>query len=85
LGVKVERNAAVCVPETLRVHPGHLGAFHTTVGFAIARVPSVKNMLFGGDGILLTALTGPGMVWLQALPISQLAHAINEYIPRQKA
>jgi uncharacterized protein (TIGR00266 family) len=71
--------------ETLRVHPGHVGAFHTTVGFTITRVPGVKNMLFGGDGIFLAALTGPGMVWLQTLPISRLAHAIIEYIPKQKA
>jgi uncharacterized protein (AIM24 family) len=42
-------------------------------------------MLFGGDGIFLAALTGPGMVWLQTLPISRLAHAIIEYIPKQKA
>jgi len=70
--------------ETLRVHPGHVGAFQATVGFTISRVPGVKNMLFGGDGIFLAALTGPGMVWLQTLPISRLAHAISEYIPRQK-
>jgi uncharacterized protein (TIGR00266 family) len=67
--------------ETLRVHPGHVGAFQTSVNFQIARIPGVSNMIFGGDGIFLAALTGPGRVWLQSLPISRLAHALTEYLP----
>ena len=67
--------------ETLRVHPGHVGAFQTSVNFQIARIPGIKNMIFGGDGIFLAALTGPGRVWLQSLPISKLAHALREYLP----
>jgi hypothetical protein len=38
-------------------------------------------MIFGGDGIFLAALTGPGRVWLQTLPIARLAHALQEYLP----
>ncbi|MGH8281932.1 MAG: TIGR00266 family protein [Gammaproteobacteria bacterium] len=68
--------------ETLRVHPGHVGAFQTSVGFQITTVPGIKNMIFGGDGLFLAALTGPGQVWLQTLPISRLAHQISEYLPR---
>ena len=68
--------------ETLRVHPGHVGAFQTSVGFQIAMVPGIKNMIFGGDGIFLASLTGPGTVWLQTLPIARLAHQIGEYLPR---
>ncbi|MGI4829405.1 MAG: TIGR00266 family protein [Janthinobacterium lividum] len=67
--------------ETLRVHPGHVGAFTSGVNFQIARIPGIRNMLFGGDGIFLAALTGPGRVWLQTLPISRLAHQILEYAP----
>jgi uncharacterized protein (TIGR00266 family) len=67
--------------ETLRVHPGHVGAFQTSVAFQITMVPGIKNMIFGGDGIFLAALTGPGTVWLQTLPISRLAHQIGEYLP----
>jgi uncharacterized protein (TIGR00266 family) len=67
--------------ETLRVHPGHVGAFQTSVAFQITVVPGIKNMIFGGDGIFLAALTGPGTVWLQTLPISRLAHQIGEYLP----
>src|SRR6059058_399348 len=59
--------------ETLRVHPGHVGAFQSSVSFQIQRVPGLKNMIFGGDGIFLAALTGPGRVWLQTLPIEQTA------------
>ena len=71
--------------ETLRVHPGHVGAFQSSVSFQITTVPGIKNMIFGGDGIFLAALTGPGRVWLQTLPISKLAHALSEYMPRQSA
>jgi len=39
-------------------------------------------MIFGGDGIFLAVLVGPGRVWLQTLPISRLAHQIGEYLPR---
>lgn len=70
--------------ETLRVHPGHVGAFQSSVSFQITTVPGIKNKIFGGDGIFLAALTGPGKVWLQTLPISKLAHAIAEYIPRME-
>ena len=68
--------------ETLRVHPGHVGAFQTSVSFQITTVPGIKNMIFGGDGIFLASLTGPGKVWLQTLPISKLAHALAEYMPK---
>lgn len=68
--------------ETLRVHPGHVGAFQSSVSFQITTVPGIKNLIFGGDGIFLAALTGPGKVWLQTLPISKLAHALMEYMPR---
>jgi uncharacterized protein (AIM24 family) len=70
--------------ELLRVHPGHVGAFQTSVGFQITMVPGIKNMIFGGDGIFLAALTGPGTVWLQTLPISRLAHQIGEYLPADR-
>jgi len=67
--------------ETLRVHPGHVGAFTGGVSFQITRVPGIKNMIFGGDGLFLAALTGPGRVWLQTLPIARLAQQIQEYAP----
>ena len=71
--------------ETLRVHPGHVGAFTGGISFQITRVPGIKNLIFGGDGLFLAALTGPGRVWLQTLPISRLAHQILEYAPAERS
>jgi hypothetical protein len=45
-------------------------------------VPGLKNMIFGGDGIFLAVMQGPGRIWLQTLPISRLAHQISEYLPQ---
>jgi uncharacterized protein (AIM24 family) len=45
------------------------------------RVPGIKNMIFGGDGIFLAALSGPGRVWLQTLPLPKLAQALQAYLP----
>ena len=70
--------------ETLRVHPGHVGAFQARVSFQITRIQGIRNMFFGGDGIFLAALTGPGRVWLQTLPISRLAHQLMEYMPTER-
>ncbi len=78
-GELIQKNLAP--GELLRVHPGHVGAFQNTVSFQITTVPGIKNMIFGGDGLFLAELRGPGMVWLQTLPISRLAHKIAEYIP----
>ena len=69
--------------EMLRVHPGHVGAFQSSVNFQITRVPGIKNLIFGGDGIFLAALTGPGRIWLQTLPLARLAHKLAEYMPSE--
>jgi uncharacterized protein (TIGR00266 family) len=66
--------------ESLRVHPGHVGMFDSTVNFGITRIQGIRNMLFGGDGIFLAQLTGPGRIWLQSLPLSNLAHALSPYL-----
>jgi uncharacterized protein (TIGR00266 family) len=82
-GELIQKNLAP--GEVLRVHPGHVGAFQASVGFQITMVPGLKNMIFGGDGIFLAVMQGPGTVWLQTLPISRLAHQISEYLPRNDA
>jgi len=70
---------------TIRVHPGHVGMYQEGVQFNITTVPGIKNALFGGDGIFLATLTGPGRVWLQSMSMPHLAHAIAEYLPRPEA
>ena len=82
-GELIQKNLAP--GEVLRVHPGHVGAFQSSVGFQITMVPGIKNMIFGGDGLFLAELAGPGAVWLQTLPISRLAHQISEYLPHNAA
>jgi len=67
--------------ESIRVHPGHVGMFEAAVNFDIVRIQGIRNMLFGGDGIFLAQLTGPGRVWLQTLTLSNLAHALAPYLP----
>ncbi len=67
--------------ETLRVHPGHVGMFESSVRFDITSIKGIRNMLFGADGIFLAALTGPGRVWLQTLTVANFAHALAPYLP----
>jgi uncharacterized protein (TIGR00266 family) len=66
--------------QTVMVHPGHIGMFQATVQFSITRMRGIANMMFGGDGLHLVALTGPGRVWLQSMPVPVLAHALSPYI-----
>lgn len=69
--------------QTILVHPGHVGVFEQSVAFQITRVPGIANKLFGGDGFHLVALTGPGKVWLQSMPIMLLAAALEPYLGRE--
>lgn len=63
------------------VDTGNVSGFEPTVQMDIQTVPGAKNMLFGGEGIFNTVLTGPGRVWLQTMPIYNVANAIRPYIP----
>lgn len=63
------------------VDTGNVAGFEPTVQMDIQTVPGAKNMLFGGEGIFNTVLTGPGRVWLQTMPIYNVANAIRPYIP----
>ena len=63
------------------VDTGNVAGFEPTVQMEIQTVPGAKNMLFGGEGIFNTVLTGPGRVWLQTMPIYNVANAIRPYIP----
>lgn len=67
--------------QTIRVHPGHVGAFDQTVSFTVGTIPGLANKFFGGNGFFLADLTGPGRVWLQSMSIQMLAGAIAEYLP----
>jgi uncharacterized protein (TIGR00266 family) len=59
--------------ETLKLDTGCLVALQPSVNYDIQFVGGFKNTLFGGEGLFLATLTGPGKVWLQSLPFSRLA------------
>lgn len=67
--------------EVLRVDTGHVAMFEETVGFDITMVKGVRNWLFGGEGLFLATLQGPGKVWLQTLPFVNLVGQIAAALP----
>ncbi len=67
--------------QTLKIDPGHIAAFEPTVNYSIERVKGLKNIFFSGEGLFLATLTGPGKVWLQTMPVVNLAMKIAHYIP----
>ncbi|MCK5234709.1 MAG: TIGR00266 family protein [Candidatus Aenigmarchaeota archaeon] len=70
--------------QQLKIDPGHIAFFEPTVNYDITRVEGVKNILFGGEGLFLATLEGPGKVWLQSMPIANLARKISKYIYPKK-
>ena len=71
--------------EVLQAHPGHVGMFEETVNFDVTFLRGIRNVFFGGDGIFVARLTGPGKVWLQTLTLPNLAHAIAPYMGGERA
>jgi len=67
--------------EMMRVDPGHIALYEPTVDYDITTVKGVTNILFGGEGLFLATLKGPGRVWLQSMPISNLAAKLKQYLP----
>lgn len=62
------------------IDSGYLAAMEATCSMDIQMVPGLKNALFGGEGIFNTVVTGPGHVWIQTMPVSNMANAIKPYI-----
>ncbi|MGC9399088.1 MAG: TIGR00266 family protein [Anaerolineae bacterium] len=67
--------------QLLRVDPGHIAAFDPTVSYDITLVKGVTNVFFSGEGLFLAQLRGPGRIWLQSLPLSNLARKLARYLP----
>ncbi|UCC86655.1 MAG: TIGR00266 family protein [Anaerolineales bacterium] len=70
--------------KTMQVDPGHIALFEPTVSYDISRVKGVSNVLFSGEGLFLASLEGPGRVWLQSLPLSNLAGKLAKYLPGKR-
>lgn len=71
--------------QKLQVDPGHIAMYEPTVDYDIQRVRGVTNILFGGEGLFLATLTGPGTVWLQSMPLSNLAGKLARYLPSKSS
>ena len=70
--------------QSMVVDTGYLAAMDATCSMEIQTVPGVKNMLFGGEGVFNTVITGPGKIYLQTMPISSVAAVIRPFIPTGK-
>jgi uncharacterized protein (TIGR00266 family) len=62
------------------IDTGYVAGFESSVSIDIQQVKGIKNKLLGGEGLFNTVLTGPGRIWLQTMPISGVAGAIQPYI-----
>ena len=67
--------------EQLLVHAGHVGMQEPSIDIDIKMMRGFRNVLFGGEGLFLATLSGPGKIWLQSMPIMNLAEEIGRYLP----
>lgn len=67
--------------ETLRVSSGSLVAMTSDVNYDVTTMSGFKNVMFGGEGLFVTTLTGPGTVWLQGMPIDRMVSEIARRVP----
>ena len=63
------------------IDTGHLAAMSATCKMDIQMVQGAKNVLFGGEGLFNTVVTGPGHVWIQTMPLANVAAVLRPYIP----
>jgi uncharacterized protein (AIM24 family) len=70
--------------QTLKIDQGYLAVMEPTVTFDITTVKGLKNIFFSGEGLFLGTLTGPGKVWLQSMPLSNLVAKIASVLPSSK-
>ena len=70
--------------QSIVVDTGYLAAMDASCSIEIQAVPGLKNMMFGGEGVFNTVVKGPGRVYLQTMPICQMAGSLRPYIPTGK-
>lgn len=66
--------------QTLKVDTGHIAMYEPSVSFDVEMMRGFSNILFGGEGLFLAVLRGPGRVWLQTMPTQNLAKAVAPYL-----
>ena len=67
--------------QQLLVDTGHVAAMSASCSFDIQSVKGAKNKFFGGEGFFNTVITGPGHLWLQTMPLANMANALIPYMP----
>ena len=67
--------------QSMILDTGYLAAMTGTCQMDVQTVPGLKNALFGGEGLFNTVITGPGHIWVQTMPISQMASSLVPYLP----
>ncbi len=83
----IEIDGALCEKtlapgESLIVDTGNIAAYEANVGYEVMMIKGFKNILFGGEGLLNTRLTGPGKVWLQTMTMPSFAGRIIPFLPK---
>lgn len=70
--------------QSMVIDTGYLAAMTEGCSMEIKTVPGVKNMIFGGEGIFNTVVTGPGKIILQTMPVSNVAATLRPFFPSAK-
>lgn len=71
--------------QTIKVDTGSVVGWDATVTFDIERAGGLKSMMFGGEGVFLTTLTGPGKILLQSMNLPELAMTLSRYMPQDSS
>ncbi|NLD43113.1 MAG: TIGR00266 family protein [Chloroflexi bacterium] len=71
--------------EVLKVDPGHIAMYEPEVDYDITSVKGLTNVLFSGEGLFLATLRGPGKVWLQSMPLRNLAAKLAQFLPSKSS
>lgn len=67
--------------ESIILDTGYLAAMSATCTMDIETIKGAKNIFFGGEGLFNTRVTGPGKVYIQSMPIWQIAQELIPYMP----
>jgi uncharacterized protein (TIGR00266 family) len=70
--------------EMIKVQTGLVVGFESTVSYDIALAGGITSIIFGGEGLFVTTLSGPGKVVLQSMDIAKIAAAITPFLPQPK-
>ena len=71
--------------QVMRVDPGHVAMFESSVAFDIETIKGMANILLGGEGLFLATLRGPGRIWLHSMTESKIAQRLIQYMPAKSS